>query len=231
MRKRVLYFGFAIIALVAFVFVGCDMFGNDGDDDDGDGTISELPLSDKPILDSQTGEQWSATGEEFVLGYYDTQYGIDDNGNNLVEIELSVPSDDKLVSFSESISHSEFSDELTVSDQTVSISNGDPGIKVYGYNESTGGYDNTLYLADVPVDFDGNGTVYYYEFMYADGTVSLTGSFDDGGVVYDYDMDAVEGWNLIEIQVDVSNGNDEKVTYRVTDSVRSGTRWYIDIED
>lgn len=177
---------------------------------------------------NQTGEKWSATGDDFVLGY-DTQYGTDDNGNNLVEIELSVLRDDKLVS----LSVMPFPDEITVSDQTVNISNGYPGITVYGgYNESTEEYDNTLYLYDVPEDFNGNGTVYYYEFMYADGTVSIEGSFDDdNGTVYEFDMDAIEGWNLIEIQTDLTNNNPDKMTFRVTDSVRSGTRWYIETTD
>jgi len=179
-------------------------------------------------LVNQTGEKWSATGDDFVLGY-DTQYGTDDNGNNLVEIELSVLRDDKLVS----LSVMPFPDEITVSDQTVNISNGYPGITVYGgYNESTEEYDNTLYLYDVPEDFNGNGTVYYYEFMYADGTVSIEGSFDDdNGTVYEFDMDAIEGWNLIEIQTDLTNNNPDKMTFRVTDSVRSGTRWYIETTD
>jgi len=179
-------------------------------------------------LVNQTGEKWSATGDDFVLGY-DTQYGTDDNGNNLVEIELSVLRDDKLVS----LSVMPFPDEITVSDQTVNISNGYPGITVYGgYNESTEEYDNTLYLYDVPEDFNGNGTVYYYEFMYADGTVSIEGSFDDdNGTVYEFDMDAIDGWNLIEIQTDLTNNNPDKMTFRVTDSVRSGTRWYIETTD
>ena len=46
MRKRVLFFSVAIIAVVVFAFAGCGMFGIGGDDGGGDNTTEENDPND-----------------------------------------------------------------------------------------------------------------------------------------------------------------------------------------